>query len=169
MKFDDLVKSRHPVEKRSPGVCNFLGTLDSGFRRNDEKNAFSTFYETIKFRSMKGDTKMRKGLFVMLTIAFLLMLGLLGCGQKEQAKQENETAEQMEEQAELAPEIGEPKGAAQSGTPEEEADLEETVEGPHGRVFDEEKETDETEGLPEEELEEEYQEEEFPPEETEDE
>jgi hypothetical protein len=48
VKIDDFVKSRHPVEKRGPGVCNFLGTLDSGFRRNDEKNAFSTFYETIK-------------------------------------------------------------------------------------------------------------------------
>jgi hypothetical protein len=45
--FDDLVKSRHPVEKRGPGVCKHLGTLDSGFRRNDGKNAFSTFYETI--------------------------------------------------------------------------------------------------------------------------
>jgi predicted Fe-Mo cluster-binding NifX family protein len=45
--IDDLVKSRHPVEKRGPGVCNFLRTLDSGFRRNDGKNAFSTFYETV--------------------------------------------------------------------------------------------------------------------------
>ena len=45
--LDDLVKSRHPVEKRGPGVCNFLGTLDSGFRRNDGKNAFSTFCEII--------------------------------------------------------------------------------------------------------------------------
>jgi hypothetical protein len=33
-KIDDLVRSRHPVEKRGPGVCTFLGTLDSGFRRN---------------------------------------------------------------------------------------------------------------------------------------
>jgi hypothetical protein len=28
-KIDDLVKTRHPVEKRGPGVFNFLGTLDS--------------------------------------------------------------------------------------------------------------------------------------------
>jgi hypothetical protein len=60
-KIDGFVKNRHPVEKQGPGVCNFLGTLDSpsamlrvvsssnhGFRRNDGKNAFSTFYETIK-------------------------------------------------------------------------------------------------------------------------
>ena len=48
MNSDDLVKSRHPVEKRGPGVRKILGTLDSGFRRNDGKKAFSTFYETIK-------------------------------------------------------------------------------------------------------------------------
>jgi hypothetical protein len=78
-KIDDLVKTRHPVEKRGPGVFNFLGTLDSpsamlrvvspstllrtvslsngssnhGFCRNDEKNAFSTFYETIKIVRVK--------------------------------------------------------------------------------------------------------------------
>jgi hypothetical protein len=45
--FDDLVKSRHPVEKRGPGVFKCLRRLDSGFRRNDEKDAFSTFYEII--------------------------------------------------------------------------------------------------------------------------
>jgi hypothetical protein len=48
IKPDDLVKSRHPVEKRGPGICERLRTLDSGFRRNDGKNAFSTFCETIK-------------------------------------------------------------------------------------------------------------------------
>jgi hypothetical protein len=49
--LDGLVKSRHPVEKRGPGVCNSLGTLHSGFRRNDEKNAFATFYEFISLWS----------------------------------------------------------------------------------------------------------------------
>jgi len=47
INIDDLVKSRYPVEKRGPGVFRCVRTLDSGFRRNDEKNAFSTFCETI--------------------------------------------------------------------------------------------------------------------------
>jgi hypothetical protein len=51
--IDGLVKSRHLVEKRGPGVCNFLGTLDSGFRRNDGKNAFSTFYEIVNIQRFK--------------------------------------------------------------------------------------------------------------------
>ena len=49
MTFDGLAKSRHPVEKRGPGVRKILRTLDSGFRRNDGKKAFSTFCETITF------------------------------------------------------------------------------------------------------------------------
>jgi hypothetical protein len=52
--FDDLVKSRHPVEKRGPAVFKCLRRLDSGFRRNDGKNAFPAFYETITFRSPKN-------------------------------------------------------------------------------------------------------------------
>ena len=48
VKLDNLVKSRHPVEKRGPAFCNSMKTLDSGFRRNDEKRAFGTFYESIK-------------------------------------------------------------------------------------------------------------------------
>jgi hypothetical protein len=44
IEIDGLVKSRHPVEKRGPGVFKCLRTLDSGFRRNDGKNAFSTFF-----------------------------------------------------------------------------------------------------------------------------
>ena len=112
-----------------------------------------------------------KKILVLLAIAFLLMLGLSGCGQKEQAKQENKASEQLEEQAELAPKIGEPKDEALGTASEEEADLEETHEGPHGRTFDEGEETDEMEGLSEEELEtiEEYRKEELLPEETEDE
>jgi len=49
---DDLVKSRHPVEKGTPGAYKCLRTLDSGFRRNDGKNAFSSFCETIKSLTM---------------------------------------------------------------------------------------------------------------------
>ena len=47
LNVDDLVKSRHPVEKRGPGVCKCLKTLGPGFRRNDGKHAFWPFYETI--------------------------------------------------------------------------------------------------------------------------
>ena len=120
---------------------------------------------------------MRKGLLVMLAIASLMVLGLPACGEKEQAKQENEASQQLEEQAELAPEVEEPKGAARSGTPEEEADLGETGEDSHGRTFDEGKETGETEEVYEEPLEdeeqledeEEYREEDFLREEAEDE
>ena len=114
---------------------------------------------------------MRKGFLVMLSIVFVVMLGLAGCGQKESAEQENDTSAQVEEETEFSPEVEEPKGEARSGTPEEEADLEETVEGPHRRTFDEGKKTGETEGLYEEQLEdeEEYREEELLPEEAEDE
>ena len=52
--FDDFVKSRHPVEKRGPGVFKYVRALDSGFRRNDEKDAFSTFYEIIKLEVEKS-------------------------------------------------------------------------------------------------------------------
>jgi hypothetical protein len=52
-KNDDFVKRRHPVEKRGPGICKRLRTLDSGFRRNDRKNAFTTFCETIKKKRRK--------------------------------------------------------------------------------------------------------------------
>jgi hypothetical protein len=31
--------------------CNSMKILDSGFRRNDEKKAFGTFYETINIKS----------------------------------------------------------------------------------------------------------------------
>jgi hypothetical protein len=48
--IDDLVKSRHPVEKRGPGVSKCVRTLDSGFRRNDEKTAFSNSCENIIIR-----------------------------------------------------------------------------------------------------------------------
>ncbi len=45
--YDELAKSpptRHPGE---PGVHNYWSLLDSGFRRNDGKEHFSTFCETI--------------------------------------------------------------------------------------------------------------------------
>ena len=53
--IDKLVKSlfeRHPGEPRirsgaGAGVQNILKYLDSGFRRNDGKTYFSTFYKTI--------------------------------------------------------------------------------------------------------------------------
>ena len=47
-RSDDLVKSRHPVEKRGPGAYKCLKRLDSGSRRNNAINAFSIFCETIK-------------------------------------------------------------------------------------------------------------------------
>ncbi len=34
-------------------VCNLLKRLDSGFRRNDGKENFSTFYEFINFSSLQ--------------------------------------------------------------------------------------------------------------------
>jgi len=59
--IDELVKSRHPVESRigsgtGNGVqvfCNSMKLLDSGFRRNDEKRAFGTFYEPFIIRVQK--------------------------------------------------------------------------------------------------------------------
>ena len=55
-KMDELAKSpptRHPGEPRiksgaGAGVHNYLSLLDSGFRRNDGKEHFSTFCKTIK-------------------------------------------------------------------------------------------------------------------------
>jgi len=113
---------------------------------------------------------MRKGLLVMLTIGFFLVPALPGCGQKEQAEQETEAPVQLEEQAEIAPEIEEPEDDALSSTSEEEMDLEETNEGPHGRTFDEGEEIEDREGVYEEEpVDEEELEEEPLPEDTEDE
>ena len=56
-KFDSLVKSLgivmpDPVSgtgQARSGIQNALNLLDSGFRRNDGKENFSTFYEFIKF------------------------------------------------------------------------------------------------------------------------
>ena len=59
---DDFVKSllgRHPGESRGPdGVPAKAGNqkymnLDSGFRRNDEKPHFHTFYENINKKEKK--------------------------------------------------------------------------------------------------------------------
>ena len=49
MKFNAFARShqsRHPGESRGPEVLVFL---DSGFRRNDRRGHFRTFYETVKF------------------------------------------------------------------------------------------------------------------------
>jgi len=45
---ENFAKSRHSVEKRGPEVFKYMIILDSGFRRNDGKDAFSAFCETIK-------------------------------------------------------------------------------------------------------------------------
>ncbi|MFH1147457.1 MAG: hypothetical protein V1736_07090 [Pseudomonadota bacterium] len=36
-----------------PALCNYVNGLDSGFRRNDKKQCFSTTYELIKYGKMK--------------------------------------------------------------------------------------------------------------------
>ncbi len=41
-------KVPHPVTPAKAGVHNYFNLLDSGFRRNDGKEHFSTFCETIK-------------------------------------------------------------------------------------------------------------------------
>jgi len=45
--LDNLVKSPKNVTPVETGVQNQLKSLDSGFRRNDEKRTKRTFYETI--------------------------------------------------------------------------------------------------------------------------
>jgi hypothetical protein len=45
--IDGLVKSPTSVTPVKTGVQNLLNSLDSGFRRNDEKRTKQTFYETI--------------------------------------------------------------------------------------------------------------------------
>ena len=45
--IDGLVKSLKSVTPAKAGVQNFLILLDSGFRRNDRKAPFLTFYEFI--------------------------------------------------------------------------------------------------------------------------
>ena len=113
---------------------------------------------------------MRKGSLVMLSIVFVVMLGLAGCGPKESAEQENDTSAQVEEETEFVPEVEEPQGAEPSLIPEDEADLEETVEGPHAKAFDEGEEMEDVEGVYEEEpIDDEEREEEPLPEDTEDE
>jgi hypothetical protein len=60
-KFDDLVKSlleRHPGESRGPEHLEITGfrrlpRTRSGVRRNDEFYGIATFYEFIKFGSLK--------------------------------------------------------------------------------------------------------------------
>ncbi len=55
LNFGGLIKSRHSGENRSPDIYNHLKRLDSGFRRNDKKWCFSTFYE---FINLKGSKKL---------------------------------------------------------------------------------------------------------------
>jgi hypothetical protein len=43
-----------PVETGVQTIYNFLKRLDSGFRRNDEKSKFQTFYEIISFDFQKN-------------------------------------------------------------------------------------------------------------------
>jgi len=45
--FDAFVKVVTPLKNGVQRFHKCLRTLDSGFRRNDGKRAFSTFYETI--------------------------------------------------------------------------------------------------------------------------
>jgi len=48
--IDEFVKSRHSGPAAGTGVqgiYNYSKRLDSGFRRNDRKVYFQTFYETI--------------------------------------------------------------------------------------------------------------------------
>jgi hypothetical protein len=52
LNFDGLVKSRHSRENGNPEYSNYLKRLDSGFRRNDRKAYFQTFYEIINFDMM---------------------------------------------------------------------------------------------------------------------
>ena len=61
--LDALVKSRHPGESRGPGQYKFLKTLDSGFRRNDGKGSFSTFYESINLMRDRTTKLKRHGTY----------------------------------------------------------------------------------------------------------
>ena len=50
--IDGFAKSRHSGENRSPETLQLIEKkLDSGFRRNDKKWCFSTFYEFINIQS----------------------------------------------------------------------------------------------------------------------
>jgi len=49
-KDDAFVKGNKAVTPAEAGVQKPLFLLDSGFRRNDEKGRFLTFYEVIKDR-----------------------------------------------------------------------------------------------------------------------
>ena len=47
--FDAFVKSPNSITPAKAGVQKLLKLLVSGFRRNDGKGYFSTFYESISF------------------------------------------------------------------------------------------------------------------------
>jgi len=46
----DSQKVVTPVKTGVQGIHNAMKTLDSGFRRNDGRRPFSTFYETINVK-----------------------------------------------------------------------------------------------------------------------
>jgi hypothetical protein len=52
VRVDGLVKSRHTGGNRCPVFGKTLKSLDSGFHRNDDSWAFSTFYEAVRVRVM---------------------------------------------------------------------------------------------------------------------
>jgi hypothetical protein len=55
-KIDELAKNRHSGGNRSPENLNYLKELDSGFRWNDRKTYFPTFYEIIKIKTQKENS-----------------------------------------------------------------------------------------------------------------
>jgi hypothetical protein len=59
MALKKVIKVVTPVKTGVQAVCKCLKNLDSGFRRNDGKEAFATFSETIKFilTSWRGTPK----------------------------------------------------------------------------------------------------------------
>jgi len=53
LNIDGFVKSRHSGENWNPETLQ-LKKLDSGFRRNDKKWCFSTFYEFINIEYLRN-------------------------------------------------------------------------------------------------------------------
>jgi len=54
VKLNGLAKVTKAVTPAEAGVQKCLLFLDSGFRRNDGKGQFLTFYERVKLNSQKG-------------------------------------------------------------------------------------------------------------------
>jgi len=53
--IDAFATGRHPGENRGPETSYDPKSLDSGFRRNDEKTHFLAFYQTINQCSLSND------------------------------------------------------------------------------------------------------------------